>query len=42
MLEMVAVARKVIGKEIPYEIVGRREGDVAEVYCNPSKAEKEL
>ena len=42
VLEMVAVARKVTGKEIPYEIVGRREWDVAEVYCNPSKAEEEL
>lgn len=42
VLEMVDVARKVTGKKIPYEIVGRRDGDLAEVYCDPSKAREEL
>ena len=30
------------GKDVPYEIVGRREGDVAECYCDPAKAAKVL
>ena len=42
VLEMVEVARKVTWKEIPYEIVDRRPWDLAEVYCNPSKAKREL
>ena len=42
VLEMVEVARNVTWKEIPYEIVDRRSWDLAEVYCNPSKAKKEL
>ncbi len=42
VLEMVEVARKVTWKEISYEIVERRSWDLAEVYCNPNKAKKEL
>jgi len=42
VLEMIEVARKVTGKEIPYQIVERRAWDLAEVYCNPDKAKKEL
>ncbi len=42
VLEMVDVARKITWKEIPYEIVERRSWDLAEVYCNPDKAKKEL
>lgn len=30
------------GKEIAYEIVGRREGDIATSYCDASLALKEL
>ncbi len=30
------------GKDIPYEIVARREGDVAEIYADVSLAQKEL
>ena len=34
--------RAASGKEIPYEIVARRPGDVAEVYADASKAKREL
>ena len=30
------------GKKIPYKILERRKGDVARLYCDPSKAKKEL
>ena len=39
---MIDASRKITGQEISYEILKRREGDVAEVYCNPSKAKEEL
>ena len=42
VLEMIDASRKITGQEISYEILKRREGDVAEVYCNPSKAKEEL
>ena len=42
VLEIVAAFQKASGHEIPYEIVDRRAGDVAEVYADASKAEKEL
>ena len=42
VLEMVAAFEKASGKKLPYRIVGRRVGDLGEVYANPSKAEKEL
>lgn len=42
VLEMVEAFRKASGKEIPYKIVGRRPGDIAECYADPTKAEKEL
>ena len=31
-----------IKRKIPIEIHGRREGDLAEYWCDPSKANKEL
>jgi len=34
--------KKASGKEIPYEIVARRTGDVASVYSDPSKAFRDL
>ncbi|AKD24590.1 UDP-glucose-4-epimerase [Polynucleobacter duraquae] len=34
VLEMVATFEKVSGKKIPYDIVGRRPGDLAEYYAN--------
>ncbi|MDD3645915.1 MAG: UDP-glucose 4-epimerase GalE [Candidatus Gracilibacteria bacterium] len=42
VLEMVEAAKKVTGKDITYEIAPRREGDLGEVYCNPSKAKSIL
>ena len=42
VLEMVEAARKATGREIPYEIVARRPGDVAACYADPSRAEREL
>lgn len=42
VLEMVETFRKVSGKDIPYEIVARRPGDIAICYADPSKAKHEL
>ena len=39
---MVAAFEHACGKEIPYEIVDRRPGDVAVSYADPSKAGEEL
>lgn len=38
VLEMVSVAREITGQPIPYEVVGRREGDSAILYATSSKA----
>ena len=42
VLELVEGMREASGREVPYDIVGRREGDVAECYCDPGKAERAL
>ncbi len=42
VLEMVAAFEKACGKVIPYEIVPRRPGDIAECYANPARAHQEL
>ncbi len=42
VLEMIKKTEEVIWKKINYKIVDRRSGDLAEVYCNPEKVEKEL
>ncbi len=42
VLEVVAAFERACGKRIPYRIVGRRPGDVAEVYADASLAAKEL
>ena len=41
VLEMVNAFESVTGRKVPYRIVSRRDGDVAECYADPSKA-KEL
>ncbi len=41
-LEIVKMFEKKIKRKIPIEIHGRREGDLAEYWCDPSKANKEL
>lgn len=42
VLEVVAAFAQASGKEIPYEILPPRAGDVAEMVADASKAEKEL
>ncbi len=42
VLEMVAAFEKACGKPIPYQIVGRRPGDIATCYANPQKSREEL
>ncbi|MGG3467831.1 UDP-glucose 4-epimerase GalE [Neobacillus pocheonensis] len=42
VLEIVTAFEEASGKRIPYKIVDRRPGDVAECYANPQKAKSEL
>jgi UDP-glucose 4-epimerase len=42
VLNMIEAMKKVSGYEYPYEIVGRRLGDVPDLTADPSLAEKEL
>ena len=42
VLELVNIFSKVNNIEVPYKIVGRRKGDVAECYADVTKANKEL
>ncbi|MGP9031791.1 UDP-glucose 4-epimerase GalE [Glutamicibacter mysorens] len=42
VLEVIEAFARVSGKEVPYEIVERRSGDVAENYANAEKARLEL
>lgn len=42
VLQMIAEFERISGKEIPYEIVARRSGDIAECWASPELAFKEL
>ena len=42
VLDMVKAFAKTVGKEIPYKVIPRREGDIATCYADPSLASKEL
>ena len=42
VLDMVKAFSKASGREIPYKIVDRRQGDVAMCYADPTKANNEL
>lgn len=42
VLEMVRAFERASGRAVPYEIVARRPGDIAECWSDPSKAEREL
>jgi len=42
VLEMIEAFKKASDKDIPYEIVDRRPGDIASCYAEPSKAKDEL
>ena len=38
VLELVAAAGRVIGRPVPHEVVGRRDGDVERIWADPSLA----
>ena len=42
VLEVLHAFERAAGKEIPYEVVDRRPGDVATTYADPGQAEREL
>ena len=42
VLDMVAAFSRACGTQIPYAIVERRPGDIAQCYADPAKARKEL
>lgn len=42
VLEVVAAFSKAVGKDLPYEIVGRRDGDVLDLTAKPTRANTEL
>ena len=39
---MIKAFNKACGKELPYEVVGRRAGDVLNLTANPTRANQEL
>ncbi|KAK4213953.1 UDP-glucose 4-epimerase uge1 [Rhypophila decipiens] len=42
VFEMIKAFSKVVGHDLPYEVVGRRQGDVLDLTANPALANKEL
>jgi len=42
VLELLHAFERAVGRELPYEVVARRPGDVAISYADPSKANREL
>lgn len=42
VLEMVKAFEKASAKNVAYQVVGRRPGDIASCYADPSKADQEL
>jgi UDP-glucose 4-epimerase len=42
VLEVLETFMKVTGVNVPYEIVGRREGDIEQVWAKPDKANNVL
>jgi UDP-glucose 4-epimerase len=42
VLEVLAAFEAAAGRSIPYRIVGRRPGDIASSYADPSRAQREL
>lgn len=42
VMELITRFEAVTGVKVPYEIVGRREGDIEQVWANPSLAQKVL
>ena len=39
---MIKAFSKAVGRDLPYKIEGRRDGDVLDLTANPAKANKEL
>lgn len=42
VLDVIEMFEKVAGQQIPYNIIGRRPGDVAKTFADPSKANAEM
>ncbi len=42
VLQLIKEVRSVVGRDIPFEIVDRRPGDIAEVWANPEFASRKL
>lgn len=42
VIELIRAVEKATGKTIPYEVTGRRAGDIAECVADPTKANNEL
>lgn len=42
VFEMIKAFNDAVGRSLPYEVVGRRQGDVLNLTANPSLANKEL
>ncbi|PUA81506.1 UDP-glucose 4-epimerase GalE [Nocardioides currus] len=42
VLQLLKAFERVVGRELPYEVVARRPGDVASSFADPSKANAEL
>ena len=42
VLEMIAAFEKASGRQVPYEVVGRRAGDVAECWADPALARETI
>jgi UDP-glucose 4-epimerase len=42
VLELIGEFELVTGKPLPYQIVGRRAGDIEQVWADPTKANKKL
>lgn len=42
VLEMLAAFSRAVGRELPHEVVGRRPGDIARSYADPTRAHEEL
>ena len=39
---MIKAFSKVVGRDLPYQVVGRRPGDVLDLTANPTRANEEL
>ena len=42
VLEVIHAFEKASGQKVPYQLVERREGDIAANWCDPSKAQRLL